>query len=251
MSDSTFRRPVEWRSFGLTDVGKVREVNEDAILGDNTVPLWAVADGMGGHAIGEVASQKIVEALTQVQPLPFLADSVDLIEDTLLDVNEHIIGYADIMFDDATMGSTVVSLYIHGTVGVCIWAGDSRLYRLRNGRLEQLSRDHSHVEEMVRMGVLSAEQAQNHPNSNVITRAVGIEHELALDINIFSTQIGDTFLLCSDGLYNAVDNEEIRLSLKNSDVQFAAKELVDKALINNASDNVSVVIVRGAAGKVR
>lgn len=251
MSDSTFRRPVEWHSFGMTDVGRVRKVNEDSILGDNTVPLWAVADGMGGHAVGEVASQKVVEALNDAELFPALGDSVDSIENSLLDVNEHIIGYADIMFDDATMGSTIVSLYVHGSVGVCIWAGDSRLYRLRNGRLDQLSRDHSHVEEMVRMGMLTQDQAQNHPNSNVITRAVGIEHDLALDINVFSTQIGDTFLLCSDGLYNAVDASEIEASLRHSEIHFCAKELIAKALENNASDNVSVVVVRGAAGRIR
>lgn len=251
MSDSTYRRPVDWQSAGVSDVGTVREVNEDSILDSHDAPIWAVADGMGGHAVGEVASQKIVEALATVKVSPALGDSVDDLERTLLDVNEHIIGYADIMFDNATMGSTVVTLYIHGRVGVCLWAGDSRLYRLRNGKLDQLSRDHSHVEELVRAGIIAPEDAQSHPNANVITRAVGIDLDLTIDINVFSTQIGDTFLLCSDGLYNAVEIDDIESALKQLDPQQCCDDLVRMALENNASDNVSVVVVKGTAGKVK
>lgn len=251
MSDSTLRRPVDWPCCAQTDVGTVRKINEDSVLGDTSRNLWAVADGMGGHAVGEVASQKIIAALNDVQLGSSLSQSADAIEDALLDINEHIIGYADIMFDDATMGSTIVTLHIHDRVGFCVWAGDSRLYRLRNGRLEQLSRDHSQVEEMVKMGILRPEDAQSHPNSNVITRAVGIEHDLVLDINVFGAQVGDTFLLCSDGLYNSVAENDIIERLKNKSVEQCSSDLMAQALNNKANDNVSVVVVKGVARKIR
>ncbi len=250
MSDTTFRRPITWISSAKTDVGTVREANEDSILSLPANGLWVVADGMGGHAVGDVASSKIVAALEHVQPDENVHHFVNAVEDCLISVNDQLIEYAEIMLEDATIGSTVVSLLIRDRVGVCLWVGDSRLYRYRNNGLAQLSRDHSQVEEMLQMGLLTAEEAKGHPQSNVITRAIGVEDPLYVDINAFSTQIGDTFLLCSDGLYNAVPQDEIIHSLNIRSVKESVDDLMRKALDNGANDNVSIIIVRGEPGKV-
>lgn len=247
--DRTFRRPIEWRSGERTDVGAVRQINEDALLVRTEIGLWAVADGMGGHEVGDVASRMIIDSLTQVSGSERLSDFVDGVEQSLLDVNQQILDYADLMFDKATMGSTLVALMIRGRVGVCLWAGDSRLYRLRNHQLSQLSRDHSHVQELVEMGAIAPEEAAKHPHANVITRAIGVEEPGFIDINVFNAHIGDTFLLCSDGLYNTMEDAEISRLLGGRDPQQAAEALVQLALERGAPDNVSVVVVKGEPGK--
>lgn len=245
MSDTTVRRPIKWVSFADTHVGMVRSINEDSVLDKSDVGLWAVADGMGGYEAGDVASSMIVKTLNETENIQPLNDIVDTVEDSLMDVNHRILEYADIMLDSRTTGSTVVCLIIRGAVGVCLWAGDSRLYRFRNQQLEQLSQDHSQVEELVRQGLLSAEEAKNHPDSNIITRAIGAHSEVCVDINSFSTQIGDTFLLCSDGLYNSVSDEDLIHFLKQNDAQKSVDGLIAKALENGASDNVSVIVLKG------
>jgi serine/threonine protein phosphatase PrpC len=250
MIDKTFRRPIEWNSAARTDVGVVREVNEDAILAKPEIGLWAVADGMGGHLVGDVASNKIVTALDEVIPRPMLNDYVDAVEDALLDINEKMLEYAQIMFDTGTMGSTLVALLIKERVGACLWVGDSRLYRFRNQQLVQLSRDHSQLEEMIEMGLLTAEAAENYPHKNVITRAIGVEESLYVDVTVFTTQIGDIFLLCSDGLYNSVSQEDILAALALRDLDAMVTQLVDKSLAKGAPDNVSVIVVQGSAGKI-
>lgn len=249
MREITIRRPIEWRSAQATHVGKVREINEDSLISLPELHLWAVADGMGGYEAGNHASDMIVQTLSHVDRLRSLSAQIDQIEDALLDVNERIIEYGDIMLDGRTLGSTVVTLLIRGRVGVCQWAGDSRLYRFRNGRLNQLSRDHSQVEEQIQRGILTQEEAENHPESNVITRAVGADSHLFLDINVFSTQLGDTFLLCSDGLYNMLSEAEIIATLLQFDVEEAAQQLIDQALQRGADDNVSVILVKGEKGR--
>lgn len=249
MSDTAFR-PIDWQCATRTDVGTVRTVNEDALMAKPEAGLWVVADGMGGQEAGDIASGKIIEALDALPSIEQLSDFVDSVEDALVRVNQEIIEYADIMLESATMGSTLATLIIRGRVGVCMWVGDSRVYRYRNGQLEQLSRDHSQVEEMLQMGLISAEDAVNHPQSNVITRAVGGEEELFVDINVFSTQIGDTFMLCSDGLYNSVNKEDIKTFLQERSLDQCVENLISKSLANNASDNVSVIVVRGIPEKV-
>lgn len=250
MSDTAFR-PIDWQCAMQTDVGTVRTVNEDALMAKPESGLWVVADGMGGQEAGDIASGKIIEALDALPVISHLSDFIDAVEDALIKVNQEIIEYAEIMLESATMGSTIASLIIRGRVGVCMWVGDSRVYRYRNGHLEQLSRDHSQVEEMLQMGLISAEDALNHPQSNVITRAVGGEEELFVDINVFSTQIGDTFLLCSDGLYNSVSRGDMEHFLQERNLEKCVSSLIDKSLANNASDNVSVLVVRGIPDKVQ
>lgn len=250
MTDTTFRRPIIWNSCAQTDVGVVRKVNEDSIIAKPDAGLWAVADGMGGHQVGDVASNKIITALDAVVPHVNLSNYLDAVEDCLLDVNERMLEYAQIMFEEGTIGSTLVALLIKGRIGACLWVGDSRLYRFRNHQLEQLTRDHSQLEEMIDMGLISRAEAEHHPQRNVITRAVGVETPLYVDINIFTTQVGDTFLLCSDGLYNSVSESDILHALALRDVEQGTSELIAKSIANGAPDNVSVIIVQGNPGKV-
>lgn len=245
MNDITIRRPIQWYSSSDTNVGMVREINEDSVMSKPQVGLWAVADGMGGYEAGNVASNMIVKSLEELESKPGLSAMVDSIEDQLLDVNQRILEYAEIMLEGRTLGSTVVSILLRGQVGVCMWVGDSRLYRLRNNELTQLSRDHSQVEELLQQGLIREDEVENHPESNVITRAIGTSEELYVDLNVFSAQVGDTFLLCSDGLYNAVSNEDIIIQMTNPNTDDAVKQLIVKSLENGATDNVSIVMVKG------
>jgi len=207
--------------------------------------LWAVADGMGGYEAGNIASNMIARSLEEVSRQQQLSDFVDSVEDRIIDANHRILEYAEIMHEGRTLGSTVVSLLIKGQAGVCLWVGDSRLYRFRNNELQQLSRDHSQVEELLQQGLITLDEAIDHPESNVITRAVGTSEELYVDIIAFSVQVGDTFLLCSDGLYNAVGEVDIIDCINQDDIDAGVKRLIEIALENKASDNVSTIIVRG------
>lgn len=247
MSDTEFR-PIAWQGACATDVGTVRAVNEDAVFERPELGLWAVADGMGGHEVGDVASAKVVEALGNLEDHALLSEFVDAVDDALISANDAIMRYSEEELSGASMGTTVVSLLARGRVGVCLWVGDSRLYRYRNGALSQLSRDHSQVEELLQMGMLTPEQAENHPDSHVITRAIGGEHELYVDINIFSLRIGDTFMLCSDGLYNAVSIDDIEECLGMRSPEHGADDLIQRALDNSARDNVSVIVLKGEPG---
>jgi serine/threonine protein phosphatase PrpC len=250
MTDKTFRRPIHWHSLAQTHVGCVRDVNEDAILAKPEIGLWAVADGMGGHHVGDVASSKIIAALDAITPSENLCDTVDALEDALLDINNNMLEYAQVMFEHGTMGSTLVSLLIKDRVGVCLWAGDSRLYRFRNQQLTQVTRDHSQLEEMLAAGLIAPEDEEHYPHKNVITRAIGVEELLFIDATIFTAQIGDIFLLCSDGLYNAVNLEEITAAFALREPELMVPHLVELALAKGAKDNVSVIAVLGSAGKL-
>ena len=246
MSDITIRQPVRWLSAQDSNIGMVREINEDSILSLPETQLWAVADGMGGYEAGNVASDMIVKTLDSITvKSSSLHEIIDCVEDSLIDVNRRIHEYADNMLDGRTLGSTVVSLIIKGHAGVCLWAGDSRLYRHRDNQLVQLSRDHSQVEELVSQGIISPEEAENHPNSNIITRAIGTNMEVCIDIDVFSARSGDTFLLCSDGLYNMVSKDEIASTIANLPIDEAVAMLIQKTLDNGAKDNVSVILVKG------
>ncbi len=250
MADNTYRRPVAWKSYALSDVGCVRQVNEDSYVESPEKQLWAVADGMGGHQIGDVASKKVAELLGRVNPAQHLSDYVDAVEDALINANQDLIDYAREAFDSQTMGSTAVCLLIKQQVGVALWVGDSRLYRYRNNKLQQLTRDHSQVEEMLQMGLINKAEAEVHPHKNVITRAVGVEPELFVDINVFSVQVGDTFMLCSDGLYNAVSQDDVEDMLAHREPEACVLDLMKTSLDNGAEDNVSLIVIKGEPGKL-
>ena len=205
--------------------------------------MWVVADGMGGHSAGDLASTMIVERLQALEAGPSLSRLVEQAEATLEAVNAELRRLAATR-EASTIGSTVVALIAHGAHAVCLWAGDSRAYRLRGGVLEQVTQDHALVADLVERGVLSAEQAANHPQSNLVTRAVGAADVLKLDVEILSLAPGDRFILCSDGLDKELRDEEIRDLLVREDVADPADALVELALSRGSRDNVTVVAVR-------
>jgi serine/threonine protein phosphatase PrpC len=238
---------VQWITASETHPGVRREHNEDAILARDAEGLWVVADGMGGHEAGDVASRMVVDALAALEVKERLADVVDQVDDALLDINLRLRAHAAEHFGGRTMGCTVVGMLVREGAGVALWAGDSRLYRLRDRELVQVTRDHSPLEELVEQGAMTEEEAEKHPDANVITRAVGGQSELCLDIVLFDVQPGDTYLLCSDGLYREVSYAEIGALLAGEDVAEVVRLLLDLALQRGARDNVSLIVVRAEA----
>ncbi|MFZ1827215.1 MAG: PP2C family serine/threonine-protein phosphatase [Candidatus Competibacteraceae bacterium] len=241
MSKPHFR----WSSAGRSHVGMVRAINEDACLAMPELGLWAVADGMGGHEAGDIASQMIIETLQQT-PLPLnWPDFLGSVREALYDVNRRLREESARRYQHRTIGSTVVVLLAHESQCACLWVGDSRIYRLRNAHLEQLTRDHSHVQELVDQGLIAPEEAQRHPLANVITRAVGSADDLQIAEVMHPLQAGDLFLLCSDGLNKAVPDEEIARLLEHSNhnCQEAVKAFIHLALMRDANDNVTTVVV--------
>ncbi|MCG8317135.1 MAG: protein phosphatase 2C domain-containing protein [Pseudomonadales bacterium] len=233
-----------WLYSAGTHCGAVRNMNEDAYMARSADGLWAVADGMGGHDAGEVASNMISSALDKLETQTPIPELVDAVEDTLLEVHRDIRNYSRTHCDGRTMGSTVVVLITRENLGICIWAGDSRLYRYRDDQLTQVSIDHSQVNEMVARGLLTPEEAENHPASNVITRAVGATDTLYLDTDVCELRKGDVYLLCSDGLYGALSHDEILNRLRHSKIHDCANDLIQDSLHNGARDNVTVVVLQ-------
>lgn len=232
-----------WISSAATHPGKQRRVNEDSLLNQPDSGLWAVADGMGGHHAGDVASRRIVEALATVAAQPTLDGMLLAVEEALRNVNQGLLELA-ITERKRTIGSTVVALIAAQNHVICLWVGDSRIYRSRKGRLEQLTQDHAMVEEMVQVGLLSRDEAESHPQANRITRAVGATAALFTDLEIYRLEAGDRFLLCSDGLYKELSEPEIARTLANgNDRENLADVLIQQALQHEARDNITAVIV--------
>jgi serine/threonine protein phosphatase PrpC len=234
-----------WSSAAATDVGNVRTHNEDSILDLPSVGLWAVADGMGGHNAGDTASRMVVEALAAVSRRDRLSALVNEVEDKLHEVNAALHQAAG---GSGLSGTTVTVLLALRRHVLSLWAGDSRLYRSREGRLEQLTRDHSDTQEMFDDGLISgAELAQREP-SNVITRAVGGTEELFLDIEVSDLQDGDRYLLCTDGLYKELSPGVLGRHLAVRNPAEACRKLMSQALGGVCTDNISAVVVKfGAA----
>ncbi len=232
---------MRWQSVSATDVGLVRRVNEDSLLDRPDIGVWAIADGMGGHSAGDLASQMLVESLGRLRAPADLSTFVDFAEHNILAVNDRLLDLA--RFRHQVIGSTIVTLLMTGRHCAYLWAGDSRLYRLRDGTLEQLTTDHSQVEQYVQQGLLSREDAQNHPDNNLITRAVGATDALYLDCDIAALAPGDRFLLSSDGLDKHVSSDEIADGLRRFELPRCARHLINLALERGGTDNVSVCLV--------
>ena len=203
----------------------------------------------GGHEAGNIASDLVIKSLQDLKDYETLNEVVTSVWECLLEANYRLLEYADKKFAGRILGSTVVTLVIRDKVGVCLWAGDSRLYCFRKSRLLQISKDHSYVSEQVMQGLISPEEARNHPESNIITRAIGGVLDTSVDIINFDVLLGDIFLLCSDGLYNMVSDNEIIDTLENYPIDQAVGSLIQKALDNGADDNVSVILVQGEPGE--
>ncbi|SFX70755.1 PP2C family protein-serine/threonine phosphatase [Marinospirillum alkaliphilum] len=233
------------KSAGLTHRGHVRQVNEDAFLDRGDHGLWVVADGMGGHDAGDVASRMIVETLRCVQLSGPLAERLNQIEDMLDQVNENLLERSSTTNGQKhIIGSTIALLAATDRrMGVVMWAGDSRIYRLRQGNLVQLSADHSQVETYIRQGLITREEARRHPERHIITRAVGSQEELYLEADLCEFSHGDRYLLCSDGLTRHVEDDEIRELLAQGTPEEACNKLLDLTLDRGARDNVTAVVV--------
>lgn len=221
-----------------TDVGCVRERNEDSLA--VSPPLFAVADGMGGHAAGDVASELAVKVL--MKNAPTTAD-VDMLGEAVIKANHAVINEA-LRAELAGMGTTMTACVIEGTHLAIAHVGDSRAYLLHHGKLQQLTRDHSLVADMVEAGRLTEEEARVHPNRSIITRAIGSDPNMQPDLYEITASPGDRLLLCSDGLYSMVENSRIQSQLARiRDPQRCASALVNDAISAGGLDNVTVVVV--------
>jgi protein phosphatase len=234
---------LRWTSAARTDIGLVRSRNEDAFLDQPARRMWAVADGMGGHAFGDVASKMVVDALDALPAPANLQQAVADVRAQLLAINSALRAEAAAR-QVPVIGSTVVVLLAWGARCVCVWAGDSRIYLCRGGGLYQLTRDHNQFEELQARNGLSAAEALAYPGASMITRALGAAEALELDEVQVQVSDGDVFLLCSDGLSNAAGEGDIGAALAGGQCGPAADALVALALANGGRDNITVVVAR-------
>ncbi len=238
------KNELSWTSYGLTNVGKVRALNEDALLERSEMGLWVVADGMGGHDSGDMASSMIVNDLKKIHEGLKLNRIVDDIEDKLIGVNKKLREKSRKSRRKSTIGSTAVILVAYENYCVYLWVGDSRLYRLNNKSLQQLTRDHSQIQIYLDNDLITEEEAAVHPHRNMITRAVGAMEELYVDIDIQLTSKNDRFLLCSDGLTRHLSDTEIEQIMNNNEcIEKTCNTLIDEVLQRGAEDNVTAIVV--------
>ena len=238
-------------AFGQTDVGMMRTINQDSIF-LSTEPigklpnLFVVADGMGGHKAGDVASKAAIERFVKYACQTHMIDPTNILNAGILNVNEEIFDMANSNKDYNGMGTTFVAAVIMDKHAYIANVGDSRLYII-NRKIEQVTKDHSPVEDMVRMGVIAPDAARNHLKKNVITKAIGVQGSNTAAPDIFEVELipGDTLLLCSDGLTNMVTDEEIMNIVKENDsLELAVSKLIAQANENGGKDNISAVLVR-------
>lgn len=234
----------EWQVVSQSHCGNVRQINEDAVLAQPQPLLLAVADGMGGHQAGDVASQLLVDNLEKLPSCENLPQRILRVNESILNSNQKILDYSAQQLDGQTVGSTVVAMLSEANQASCLWAGDSRVYRLRGDTLEQLTQDHSYVSDLIESGLLQPQDAYQHPSSNIITRSVGVEPKLTLDQIDFEVNPQDTYLLCSDGLYSEVAEHEMKQAMQAYDIYRGSNWLLNLCLGRAAKDNISFVIAR-------
>ena len=231
---------------GLTDTGLLRETNEDTYVIDDSLALYAVADGMGGHAAGEVASAMAIEAahatlvrLTTVgveDPVQLARAGVRAAIQAVWTARESEPRYHG-------MGTTLTLLVVRGTEAAMAHVGDSRLYRLREGHVERMSQDHTYIEEVVRSGLLTREQALKGPFGHVLQRSIGKDPAVEIDVREITVRVGDRFLLCTDGLSNYLDQDDHLLEELQADLTTVPELLIEYANACGGDDNVTAVVV--------
>ncbi|GGA10633.1 serine/threonine protein phosphatase [Amylibacter cionae] len=237
-----FEQGPVFRIDAASHVGLVRDLNEDSMISRDSLGLWTVADGMGGHAGGDFASQTIVAAIKAIPDDLQGAALMQAVRDAFHSAHHSIQQEAEAR-DGGTMGSTALSLILRQDHFVCLWVGDSRLYHCRDGAVRQLSSDHSLVNEWVEEGKLTREEAERHPHGNVITRAIGVGEVPEVAKIRGQYEPGDRFLLCSDGLSGYMDEADIFDVLANQPMEGIAERLVKGALDGGGRDNVTVIVV--------
>lgn len=241
--------------FSKTDVGKKREVNQDYVYTSdkpvgNIPNLFVVADGMGGHKAGDFASRYTVEVLVETLKNSQEDGPEKMVQRAIRVANHKLIEAAGKDIKREGMGTTIVVATVIEHTLYFANVGDSRLYLINQG-IKQLSKDHSLVEEMVRLGGLKEEEAKNHPDKNIITRAIGAKEEVEVDFFEYRLKSGDVILMCTDGLSNMVTDEEIFAIVQGRrDTVEAVEQLIDRANENGGKDNIGVVIVEPFVGEV-
>lgn len=241
--------------YAMTDVGRKREVNQDYVFAtDKPVGpfpnLLVVADGMGGHKAGDFASKYTVKILHQELEAISLDKPEEILRNVVAVANHELIRAAQSDIKLEGMGTTLVVATIIGNTLYFANVGDSRLY-LIGDKIRQISKDHSLVEEMVRLGGIKAEEAKNHPDKNIITRAIGVKEDVEADIYEYRLKKGDIILMCTDGLSNMVEDEDMFDIVKGSrDIVEAVQMLIEKANSNGGRDNIGVVMAEPLADEV-
>ena len=243
------------KTFSKIDIGRRREVNQDYVfvsdkpLG-NIPNLLVVADGMGGHRAGDFASRYAVESLVEYLEKSTEDGPEAMIKQAIQSANQKLIEASrqDVRLEG--MGTTLVAATVIEQTLYFANVGDSRVYLINKG-IKQLSKDHSFVQEMVRLGGLNEEDAKHHPDKNIITRAVGVREKLEVDFFEYRLQKGDMILMCTDGLSNMIEDEEMYRIVKSSrDIVEATERLVDRANENGGNDNIGIVLAEPFAGEV-
>lgn len=236
------------KTFSMTDIGRRRELNEDYMFTSETAVgnlpnLFLVADGMGGHKAGEYASQFTVETIVETIKSRKETEPVTIMKEAVTRANQLLMKEAQSDEQKVGMGTTIVVATIIENRLYVANVGDSRLYVV-NQEISQITRDHSLVEEMVRLGEMNKEEAKSHPDRNIITRAIGAGDELVIDFFEVEIESGDTILMCTDGLTNMIEDEEIRrIVIGQRDIAEKAEKLIETANANGGKDNITVVVI--------
>lgn len=231
-----------YRYNAKTHVGLKRKVNEDAILALPDQNIWVVSDGMGGHTAGDFASRLVTDAIATIPEGLDPTARMHALREAIHSAH-HAILAESVVRGRGVIGATVATLMLHNGHFLCLWAGDSRIYRLRDAQIEMLTTDHSAVAELVLAGRLTWDEAERHPQSNAITRAVGVGDDLDLDKIRGEVVPGDRFLICSDGLTKYATFNMLRQVLAAAPIETVADRLIQIALDGGGGDNISVIVV--------
>ncbi len=236
-----------------TDLGRIRENNEDKFefyIPDDELTLasrgqvFVVCDGMGGHAAGQIASELACKTFIDVYLNHPSSDIRTALTEALQAANRYVFLVSRSVAARKGMGTTLTAMVLLQDMAYVVQVGDSRAYRLRNEVLTQITEDHTYMHEMIRMGVLTPEQAAVHPQKHVITRAIGIEEHVVCDVFEFEINAGDTYFLCSDGVMNHVEDDQIQSILASNSPAPAAWKMVGAALLGGGSDNTTAIVIR-------
>lgn len=237
--------------FGLTDIGKTRKINQDSMLINADLNLFMVADGMGGHVCGEIASETAVHAINKYIQMHLSDEESDSctnitmhLKDAISKAHSDIYNYSQTLLGMATMGTTLSLLLFRGHNAYLAHLGDSRIYRLRSGYLEKLTKDHTEVQKLLDDGLVTEDEAQDHYLSHIVTRALGVPDRHNPDIHLLDVQAGDRFLLSSDGLFREVTRKSVEEIVSSElSINEMCKLLMSKALDKGARDNISIIVI--------
>lgn len=238
------------KSYGISNIGKIREMNQDAFFIQNTnlgpLPnLYIVADGMGGRLGGEIASEVSISSFCEYVKQNKLQDDMsDFLIDATRYANAKVYETSSQIPNYRGMGTTFTTLTIYNNKGYVTHIGDSRIYKITNNTIKLLSNDHSLVNEMVKLGHIKKSEASNHPQKNILTRALGTESTVLVDNIIFDININDSILICSDGLTNMIEDEEIKNIINENSLKEAVHTLVSLANSNGGIDNITTILIK-------